>query len=136
MWINKDVNLPEELLRAQREGRLVVFAGAGVSMGPPSNLPSFEKLVERLAGTALVRRPNEPFDRFLGRLEKHGVPIHALTREIIDDPASRPKAIHHDLLRLFTGPGRVRLITTNFDRHFTTAATALFPNGVDTYYAP
>jgi hypothetical protein len=42
MWINRDVDLPQALVAAQREGRLVIFAGAGVSMGPPANLPSFE----------------------------------------------------------------------------------------------
>jgi hypothetical protein len=38
MWINRDVDLPQALVSAQRDGRLVVFAGAGVSMGPPSKL--------------------------------------------------------------------------------------------------
>ena len=39
MWVNPDVNMPQTLITAQREGSLVVFAGAGVSMGAPSNLP-------------------------------------------------------------------------------------------------
>ena len=32
------------ILDALRDDRLVVFAGAGVSMGPPSNLASFWEL--------------------------------------------------------------------------------------------
>ena len=35
------VDFPEPLLNALRDGRLVVFAGAGVSMGPPACLPGF-----------------------------------------------------------------------------------------------
>lgn len=59
MWINRDVDLPQALVAAQREGRLVIFAGAGVSMGPPANLPSFEDLAVQIAGGALDRRPTE-----------------------------------------------------------------------------
>ena len=33
------VDFPEPLLAALRDGRLVVFAGAGVSMGLPAGLP-------------------------------------------------------------------------------------------------
>jgi len=43
----RDVGLPQSLITAQREGRLVIFAGAGVSMGPPANLRSFETLANR-----------------------------------------------------------------------------------------
>lgn len=52
MWINRDVDLPQALIAAQREGRLVIFAGAGVSMGPPADLPSFEDLAVQIAGGA------------------------------------------------------------------------------------
>ncbi|MEO5820503.1 MAG: hypothetical protein ABIT71_08340, partial [Vicinamibacteraceae bacterium] len=36
MLIVSGVDLPKDLVDAQRAGRLVIFAGAGVSMGPPS----------------------------------------------------------------------------------------------------
>ena len=42
------VDFPEPLLNALRDGKLVVFAGAGVSMGPPAGLPSFRELAEGL----------------------------------------------------------------------------------------
>ena len=45
----KGVDFPEPLLNALRDRRLVVFAGVGVSMGPPAGLPSFCKLAERVA---------------------------------------------------------------------------------------
>jgi len=34
------IDFPEELIDAQPDGELVVFAGAGVSMGQPSNYPN------------------------------------------------------------------------------------------------
>lgn len=44
MWINRDVDLPQALVAAQREGRLVIFAGARAQesqMGrPPTSPPS------------------------------------------------------------------------------------------------
>ena len=39
---------PEPLLDALRDGRLVIFAGAGVSMGPPANLPGFRELARQV----------------------------------------------------------------------------------------
>ncbi len=38
------INFPAPLLNALRNGKLVVFAGAGVSMGEPACLPNFEHL--------------------------------------------------------------------------------------------
>ena len=64
------VDFPEPLLNALRDGRLVVFAGAGVSMGPPAGLPSFRKLAERVAeGISESITESEAVDQFLGRLE-------------------------------------------------------------------
>ncbi|MGH8603970.1 MAG: hypothetical protein ACREXR_14740 [Gammaproteobacteria bacterium] len=49
------VDIPEALLAAQRSGCMVVFAGAGVSRGAPSNYPDFPGLAERIAeGTGSV----------------------------------------------------------------------------------
>src|SRR5438046_2274284 len=94
MLINREVDLPDDLISARRAGRLVVFAGAGVSMGPPSNLPSFETLTSAVAGGVLLQRDGEPFDAFLGRLEESGVNVQARTREQIDVPASSPNLLH------------------------------------------
>ncbi len=44
-----EIEFPESLIEAQKRGTLVVFAGAGVSMGPPANLPSFENLADEVA---------------------------------------------------------------------------------------
>src|SRR5688572_5627777 len=136
MWINNEVDLTESLIRAQRDGRLVVFAGAGVSMAAPSNLPSFDSLVRDVVGDALEPVAGEPLDRFLGRAADKGVDVQLRARQIIGNPASLPTQLHRDLLALFNSPERIRLITTNFDRHFTTAAREHSPQGVDCYYSP
>lgn len=52
----KHFDLPESLIEAQEAGTLVVFAGAGVSMGSPSNLPSFSQLAKKIAAGALEKK--------------------------------------------------------------------------------
>jgi hypothetical protein len=43
-----DVEIPADIVDAHAAGRLVIFVGAGASMGPPSNLPSFSDLTKRV----------------------------------------------------------------------------------------
>ena len=70
---------PEPLLNVLRDGRLVIFAGAGVSMGPPANLPDFRELARQVAeGTGLSIGEYEPEDRFLGRVKEAGPDIHRI----------------------------------------------------------
>lgn len=45
MWFG-DVEMPRELVNAQEAGQLVIFVGAGASIGHPSDLPSFGRLTE------------------------------------------------------------------------------------------
>lgn len=123
------------ILDALRDDRLIVFAGAGVSMGPPSNLASFWKLTCAIAqGTGLA--PSEPLDRFLGQLHHRNVAVHERAAQLLSPAGSAPNALHHHLLRLFRTADRVRLVTTNFDLHFETAANALFGAVPDVYRAP
>ena len=64
----KGIDFPEALLNALRDERLVVFAGAGVSMGAPAGLPSFRKLAEQVAkGTGQSKAESETNDQFLGQ---------------------------------------------------------------------
>ena len=98
-------------------------------MDPPSSLPGFRALADRLADDALKSRPGDDdknLDEYLERLAKEGVEVHQRARQIFGDPTSQPNPIHHDLLRLFRSPEAVRLVTTNFDPHFTTAAHEVF----------
>jgi len=116
------VDFPESLLASQKQGSLAVFAGAGVSIPPPSNYPDFKDLANRVAGGDLVLQPDEPIDRFLGRLADRGTKVHQMVGTILTNPESKPTNLHMDLLRLFRSSDTIRLVTTNFDPHFSTAA--------------
>jgi hypothetical protein len=72
VWITPDVNVPDALLAAQRDDRLVIFAGAGVSVDPPSGLPLLKSLACRIgedAGVTASEQDLDTPDRFLGDLE-------------------------------------------------------------------
>jgi len=125
------------ILDALRDDNLVVFAGAGVSMGPPSNLASFWKLANDIAqGTGLAPTDAEPLDRFLGTLQHRKVAVHERAAQSLSPVGSAPNALHRSLLRLFRTAERVRVVTTNFDRHFETAADVLFGSEPRVYQAP
>ncbi|PNR89086.1 hypothetical protein CN13_04140 [Petrotoga sp. HKA.pet.4.5] len=139
MWIG-EIEVPEELINAQAERKLVIFAGAGVSMSPPSNLPNFEKLVrevESKTGNLLTWEPEkEAPDHFLGYLEGKGPKVHKLVWERIKNQESEPTELHYALLSLFRNPEEVRIVTTNFDTHFSKAAAKNFQGEVPIYRAP
>ena len=121
------MEFPEHLLNALRDGRLVVFAGAGVSMGPPAGLPDFRKLAEQVAeGTGESISSAESEDQFLGRLKDLGTDVHRRAAEILQRNNPEPTTLHLNLLRLFTENRTVRAVTTNFDDLFEHAALAQF----------
>ena len=135
----KTIDFPLAVLQAQREGRLVIFAGAGVSMASPSNLPSFAGLAKRIgAGTQSHDSDGDPEDRYLGRLydDGHGVQVHRVASGILLDPTSKPTELHSLILKIFGSKSPVRLVTTNFDIHFSTAANELGLVNLNTFIAP
>src|SRR5215212_3249264 len=112
----REIDLPERLLEAQRINSLVIFAGAGVSMPPPSNFPGFEGLAQEIAGVMLEREStDEPMEHYLRRAQAQGVHVHSVARYILSDASSEPNLLHCELLKLFPAPSKVRLVTTNFD---------------------
>lgn len=125
----------EDILRALQNDTLVVFAGAGVSMGSPSYLPSFERLAADIAnGTGHVA--SQPLDRFLGQLHHRKIPVHSRAAQLLAKSDSRPTALHENITSLFGDADRVRIVTTNFDLHFETAADSIFGRVPDVYRAP
>jgi len=134
------IDIPDELLEAQRLGKLVIFAGAGVSMGPPSSLPGFDGLAKAIAGQHRLADQFDSygshFDRFLGDLSRKGVDVQRRCREILSPkPGSGPTELHESLAGLFTRPEDVRVVTTNFDGHFRNCFERLhFP--LDYFQAP
>ena len=121
------IDYPDELVRALLDRRLVVFAGAGVSMPCPSHLPNFNQLVGEIESrTGRAKHGVETHDQYLGRSEiEHGVLIHEVVAKILKRKPQRHNSIHADLLRSFGTPDEVRLITTNFDHLFESSACTL-----------
>ena len=118
------LDFPSALISALRDHRLVVFAGAGVSMGEPACLPDFKTLSKQIAqGTRERPGKDEPEDRFLGRLmTDKRVQVHELAAQQLKARCPHATELHRDLLRLFPSPTRSRIVTTNFDLLFEQAA--------------
>jgi len=130
-FIRNGPDIPERLLQAHEDGRVVFFCGAGISY--PAGLPGFGGLVEKLY-SALAPTPNAvqqaviksgQFDTAVGLLESDIVNGREAVRRRLADVltatsgAPNSTATHEALLTLSQSrEGRIRLITTNFDRLF------------------
>ena len=131
------VDFPRRLTEALESDELVVFAGAGVSMGTPANLPDFEGLATAIAaGTGEAQHESEPVDRFLGRLTSRGTNVHERAANELRGVTPEPTALHGDLLRLYRTPQSVRVVTTNFDALFEQAAAHVFDRAPSVFTAP
>ena len=124
-------DVPESLLQAHEDGRVVFFCGAGISY--PARLPGFAKLVKELY-SRLGILPNavqaaaikdKRYDTAVGLLEATVVGERRAVREMIaeilkpDTSAPNATSTHDALLTLGKcRERRTRLITTNFDRLF------------------
>ncbi|MDE3259998.1 MAG: DUF4020 domain-containing protein [Gemmatimonadota bacterium] len=133
----KGIDFPKKILNALRDDKLVVFAGAGVSMGDPANLPSFKELAIAIAhGTGETLQDHEPEDQFLGRLEQNGTNVHELAKHVLSQDDPQPTQLHHDLMRLYPRSNSPRIVTTNFDLLFKQAAKGLFESEPGVFNAP
>ncbi|ENT7180277.1 SIR2 family protein [Escherichia coli] len=134
-FITNGPDIPDELLQAHEEGRVVFFCGAGISY--PAGLPGFKGLVELIYqrnGTTLSEIEREVFERgqFDGTLDllERRLPGQRIAVRRALEKALKPKfrrrgAIDTQaaLLRLARSrEGALRLVTTNFDRLFHVAA--------------
>lgn len=124
MKITPGVELPEELLTAARAGELVLFVGAGASMGGKSGLPDFNELARQVANrVGGVFDGDEPADAFLGRLSNEFPQVRDIARDIIARPSSSANDTHRGIARLAAATS-ASVVTTNYDEHITTAAAA------------
>ena len=131
------VDFPPRLTEALERDELVVFAGAGVSMGPPANLPNFADLATAIAArTGATHDEGEPVDGFLGRLQGRGTNVHERAAETLHGGGPEPTSLHGDLLRLYRSPQSVRVVTTNFDGLFEQAAAQVFDSAPSVFTAP
>ena len=131
------VDFPKPLLDALRDNKLVVFAGAGVSMGEPACLPNFESLTKLIAdGTGITKCKSENLEQFLGRLADRGVKVHHLAKTELSREGAKPAPLHRDLLRLYRKDQSIRLVTTNFDLLFEQAAESIYDTTPEVFHAP
>jgi hypothetical protein len=124
-WITGNVRLPQALLDAHAEGRVVFFVGAGASFDAPSSLPLFDELADVLGEEAGVQRLSEErIDHFLGRLAHLDppYPVRERTLALITNERSQPNALHRAIVELASAYGAPRIVTTNFDDHLAHAA--------------
>lgn len=136
------IRIPEALLTAHEERRLVIFTGAGISMGPPSNLPNFLGLAEMVA-TKLqsAEDPNSEawkpqLDAFLGKLDDEAkYDVHRLVRGIVTASTSTPNA-NHDALARIAATGTARVVTTNYDLHLERTLAARCGTALEVFRAP
>lgn len=132
-----EIDFPERLLDALRDGRLVVFAGTGVSMGAPAQLPSFRELARQVAeGATLSIGDADAEDRFLGQLKSSGADVHSRAARQLQRDGLQPTELHRSLLRLYKKVEDVRIVTTNFDRLFEQAVGPIFNAAPKTFHAP
>jgi hypothetical protein len=143
-------SIPDDLLLARDQGRVIFFCGAGVSRAR-ANLPDFFGLAEKVitalgvppeaAARKLVQEAREidrrigvsgviSADRVFGLLERDFEPrdIEAAVASALKPTERCDLSAHKTLLDLATtSQGVVRLVTTNFDRLFDDCGRNLQP---------
>jgi hypothetical protein len=134
-FITNGPDIPDALLRAHEEGRVVFFCGAGISY--PARLPGFQGLTDaiyRSVGTERDLMEQDAYDRgqfdavldlLERRLPGQRIEVRRALAESLKPKLRKPGAMdtHNALLHLSRNrEGALRLVTTNFDRLFEHAA--------------
>lgn len=129
-----NVEIPQNLVQSLQENRIIVFAGAGVSMGAPANLPDFVTLTRKILNLDVNEKFDSP-DQKLGEGFDQGVRIHEQCIRVLQQGSPQPTTLHDDILKLF--PKTPKVITTNFDLLFEQALKNIQPDKkINTYNAP
>ena len=140
-FIQNGPSIPDELLIARDEGRVVFFCGAGVSKAK-AGLVDFFGLIEKVIQNLRVAKDDQAYrvfeqvrelslkteainlisvDRIFGLLERNFLSkdIELEVAKILKPSADADLSAHKTILNLARTPtGRVRIVTTNFDRLF------------------
>ncbi len=139
-FIENGPSIPDELLTARDEGRVIFFCGSGVSRAK-AGLPDFFSLasnvIERLGvsqespSRKLLYEAREltnrvgvdgiiSADRIFGLLEREFEPndINKAVAECLKPDGNVDLSAHRTILELSTVNKKTRLVTTNFDRLF------------------
>ena len=134
-FVRNGPDLPERLLQAHEDGKVVFFCGAGISCPV---LPNFEGLVKELY--AKLKPARDPGQERAIEGRQYDIAVDLLDAEIIGGRTEVRRTLanilkvptkfygdtaHESLLELGKnrGNGSMRLVTTNFDRLFEKAIT-------------
>lgn len=130
-FIKGGPDIPERLLQAHEDGRVVFFCGAGISY--PAHLPGFSDLVKEIFRSLDVEPSSvqktaikaKQFDTAVGLLESDAGVGRELVRgalaKTLTPDLSSPDSMATQAALLTLGKcrdGRTKLVTTNFDRLF------------------
>lgn len=130
------IDFPNKLIKSIENNNLVVFVGAGVSMGAPTCLPNFDKLAEEVAcGTTYVKKDNEPCDVFLGRVKFGKIDVNKIAAEMLSRLDLKPNKLHEYIVNLFSEKEQIKIVTTNYDQMLEIAAKS-FDRDTKIYDAP
>lgn len=136
------VEMPGEIIEAATNDSLAIFAGAGVSMQPPESLGSFEELTNALFNSIDVTNQvaadeDQPCEARLEKLvDVYGNKVYDECADLMN--RNRPSDLHRNILRCFDGHP-IRIVTTNFDEKFESAAGELgitLEEDHSIYYSP
>ncbi|MBR3265615.1 MAG: hypothetical protein IKI61_06635 [Erysipelotrichaceae bacterium] len=85
MFLN-GIEYPNQILDAIKSNSLVVFAGAGASIGAPTNLPNFNDMCDQIAdGSHFERAEGVACEVFLGTLKANDIKVNEIAAEILSD---------------------------------------------------
>ena len=128
------VDFNDKILTSLLEGKLVVFAGAGVSINDPANLPTFEGLASEVASrTDCPIRKGEGAVDYFSRIDVGDVDVHREVADLLMERNPEPNSLHQNIVRLFAGQTHPKIVTTNFDLLFEAADSS---GGTPNYTAP
>ena len=107
---------PDLIIESLQNDELVIFAGAGISIDPPTNLPNFRSLTKEIAkGTGKKPQKNTILESFLGELQANNINVHTRAATILSGECLEPNDKHKAVISLFKEPSKVRIVTTNYD---------------------
>jgi hypothetical protein len=130
-FITNGPDVPDSLLQAHEEGRVVFFCGAGISY--PAGLPGFKGLVDNIYAQLGVTKSaveeeaysRQQYDAALDLLERrvagHRIAVRKAVVKSLEPKIRRQGAMdsHIALLHLARSrDGFIKLVTTNFDNVF------------------
>ncbi len=131
------LDFPDSLITAILDGKLVIFAGAGVSMGEPANLPNFIDLARQIAGeNSKSKKGLNNTDEFLGRLKDNGINVHLLAAKLLQQNNPKPTELHRNILQLYSKEEDIRIVTTNYDLLFEEAFKDIFTTPLKVFECP